>query len=177
MREQQTAAKTTAFCGMAAALSVAILMISGMIPVLTYTAPLAVSLILVPVKKTFGNRAAWMTFTAVSLLAVILGADKEAAFFYLFFGWYPLFREQMEKIPGRLLKAAAKMLLFSLLTAAMYSFLILILGMQELRDEHFWMDLLFYLLFVLVMMMFDTLLGRAGIFRRDRYRGKQQNRK
>lgn len=40
---------TMAFCGMAAALSVVILLTGGLIPVMTYVSPLAAGILLLPV--------------------------------------------------------------------------------------------------------------------------------
>lgn len=159
-KKKKITATEVAYCGMAAALSVTILLLSGAVPVLTYAAPLFVSAGLSVVDRKFGKRMAVLTYVSVSLLVLILGADKEAAFFYLFFGHYPLVKEYFDRIPVKAFRALAKVLLFALLTALMYYLLIRVMGLSEIASEKFWMDLLFYVLLTGVMMMYDGMLSR-----------------
>ena len=70
-----------AFCGMAAGLSMAVMLLGGVIPIATYAVPMLCGLLLLPILLEFGERAAWATFFAVSALALMLDFDKEAAFF------------------------------------------------------------------------------------------------
>ena len=51
-----------AFCGMAAGLSVAIMLLGGVIPAAAYAVPMLCGLVLLPVLLEFGRRAAWATF-------------------------------------------------------------------------------------------------------------------
>ena len=158
--KKKIGAREVAFCGMAAALSVVVLCLAAVIPVLTYTAPLFISGILVPVRKSFGRGPAFLTYITVSLLVIILGADKEAAFFYVFFGHWPLLKETFDRIRPKALSLSAKVLFFTALTALMYTLLIRILGLSGIASENRALDLIFYVLLVAVMMMYDRLLTR-----------------
>ena len=73
-----------------AALGTVLMLSSNLIPVLTYVAPMLASLTLIPILSEFGKKYAWMTWAVTALLALLLCADREAAFFYLFIGWYPI---------------------------------------------------------------------------------------
>ena len=90
-----------AFCGMAAGLSVAIMLLGGVIPAATYAVPMLCGLLLLPVLLEFGPKAAWTVYIAVSLLALMLGFDKEAAFFYIFIGYYPIVKWKIERVPAK----------------------------------------------------------------------------
>ena len=75
-----------AFCGLMVALSVVLMLTGGLIPIATYCAPMAAGLLLLPILLEYGKKASWTAYAAVSLISLLLGADKEAAFFYLFLG-------------------------------------------------------------------------------------------
>ena len=81
-----------AFCGLMVALSVALMLTGGLIPIATYCAPMASAILLRPILLEFGKKAAWTAYAAVSLITLMLGIDKEAAFFYLFLGYYPILK-------------------------------------------------------------------------------------
>ena len=83
MRQQNSAlAFRISLSALMAALGVVIMLISNLIPVLTYVAPLTASLTLIPVLVEFGRKYAWMTWCVTAALALLLCADREAAFFY-----------------------------------------------------------------------------------------------
>lgn len=151
-----------AYGSMAAALSVVILLSGGLIPVMTYVSPLLAGLILLPVLAEFGKRAAWTCYLASALLVVLLGVDKEAAFFYLFFGYYPIVKWQLDRIRRRGLCLLVKVLLFSLSAGLMYALLAYVLGMEALLKEFgemgAAMTAVFFALLVICMLVYDRLL-------------------
>ena len=65
-----------AFCGMAAGLSIVIMLLGGVIPVATYAVPMLCGLLLLPILIEFGQGAAWATFFAAAALALLLDFDK-----------------------------------------------------------------------------------------------------
>lgn len=158
--QKKIKAADVAYCGMAAALSVVILALSAIIPVLTYAAPLLVAALLVPLRKQFGRKMAVLTWITVSLLVFFLGADREAAFFYIFFGHYPLTKELLDRCKIKWLVFIGKILLFTALSVLMYWILIAVLGLSELASEKMWMDIVFLVMLVAVMMLYDRLLNR-----------------
>ena len=79
-----------AFCGILAALMTVIMLAGPLIPTMTYVAPAAAGVFLIPVVWEFGGKAGGLLYAAVALLAFFLAPDKEAALcFVLLFGWYP----------------------------------------------------------------------------------------
>ena len=153
---------TVAFCGMAAGLSVVIMLLGGVIPVATYAVPMLCGLLLLPILLEFGEAAAWATFAATAALALLLGFDKEAAFFYLFLGDYPLVKWKLDRLKPRAWRLAAKILLIAAAMGAMYALLWLLFPLsamtQEFRDMGTAMTGLFLIAMVGCMLLFDRLL-------------------
>ena len=87
-----------AFCGMMVALSVALMLTGGLIPIATYCAPLMCGVLLLPIFLEYGKKTALTAYAATSLIVLILGIDKEAAFFYIFLGYYPVIKWNLDKL-------------------------------------------------------------------------------
>lgn len=151
-----------AYCGLMVALSVTLLLCGGLIPIATYCAPMFCGVLLLPILLEYGKKAAWTAFAAVSLITLLLGTDKEAAFFYLFFGYYPLIKWEIEKIKRPKLRLPCKLLLFNASVVIMYVILGFLLNMRALVEEFTQMGTLLLLLFVLIfdlcMLLYDRLL-------------------
>lgn len=124
-----------AFCGMLVALSVALMLSGGLIPIATYCAPMFCALLLLPILMEYGKKAAWTAFASVSLISLILGIDKEAAFFYLFVGYYPLLKWEIERMKSKPMRILIKVLVFNLSITLMYIFLGSVLGMHAVVAE------------------------------------------
>lgn len=126
-------ARQIAFGGMMAALAVVIMSLGGLIPVATFVCPMLCMLLLAFVAKMCGNRIGWAWYGAVSILGLLLGPDKEAAAVFLFLGFYPIIKPQLDRMKLRIL---AKLALFNVLILAMYALLINLLGMAEITAEY-----------------------------------------
>ena len=165
-----------AFCGMAAGLSIVIMLLGGVIPVATYAVPMLCGLLLLPILMEFGRAAAWATFFATAALALLLDFDKEAAFFYLFIGYYPIVKWRLDRIKKKWLRFLAKLLLFTAAITAMYALLALLFPLaemiQEFRDMGLWMTVLFVLLYDVCMLLFDRALLVAVAVYANRVRPK-----
>ena len=99
---------------MIAGLGVVIMLLSAVMPSMTYALPMiAGGLLLVPAIE-FGGRTALTTYAATAILSLILPADKEAALFYiLLFGLYPIIKKYIERIPARWLEYVVKFVYFN----------------------------------------------------------------
>lgn len=152
-----------AFCGLVAALSVAVMLSGGLIPIATYCVPMICGVFLLPVLLEFGRKTAWTTFAAVALISLLLGIDKEAAFFYLFLGYYPIVKWSIERIKSKPLRVGIKLLVFNGSLLIMYALLGFLLNMDALIDEFTQMSALMLILFVLMlnvcMFLYDRLLS------------------
>ena len=101
-----------AYCGMAAALSVALMLLGAVIPVLMFIAPAVASFLIATVCMECGKTRAWTAYGAVSVLALLFVPDKEEALTFVFLlGYYPLVKPRFEHIHPALLRGAAKLAL------------------------------------------------------------------
>ena len=155
-------AMTVAFCGMAAALSVVIMMTGGVIPIATYAVPMLCGTLLLPILIEFGKSAAWATFFSVALLSLILGFDKEAAFFYLFIGYYPIVKWPLDRVKPKGKRILCKALLFTCAIGVMYALMYLLFPMEAMTQEFKEMGIALTVGFVIVyagcMFLYDFLL-------------------
>lgn len=120
-----------ALCGVLCALAAALLTLGGVIPIATFCAPVLAMAALLPVLEEAGPRAAGTAWIAVSLLALALDPDREAALVYLCFGWYPILRPKLAQLPSRLLRAAARIAVCTAVCLLLYGVVLRILGLPE----------------------------------------------
>ena len=159
-----------AFCGMMTALSVVLMLLGGLVPVMLYISPLLAGLLLLVVLIEYGKQAAWLTWLATALCVLMVGADKEAAFFYVFIGYYPIIKWTIDRrIANKWLRLLAKMLLFTVMTGLMYLLLALLFPALMVIEEFggVWMTVLFVLLMNFSLLMYDrALLPMAVLYDR-----------
>ena len=106
-------AKLTELCGMMTALSVVLMSISTIIPVLMYVLPITTGVIVIIVADIGSKKWALGVYFATSFLSLLLLTDKEASLTYaLFFGYYPLIRDLIQRLP-RFVSLVIKFLLFN----------------------------------------------------------------
>ena len=166
--KHRESAYAIALCALLAALGVAVMLAAGLIPILTYCSPLIASLFLIPILREYGKGRAWLTWAATALLSGILCADKEAAFFYIFLGFYPILKTFFDRT-GRFRGFAAKLLFFAVSLLAMYSLILFVLGLDiEVEGKTFM--LVFYIFLVAVMLIFDVVLQRMTLLYEKRIR-------
>ena len=112
--------REVALCGMLCALAVVTLSCGGLIPMATYCAPLLAMAVLLPVLEEYGPRLAIPAWAAVSILALLLVADRETALVYVFFGWYPVLRPRIARISSPAVRFAVKLVLGNALILTLY---------------------------------------------------------
>ena len=165
-----------AFCGMAAGLSLVIMLMGGLIPIATYAVPMLCGLLLLPILLEFGKTAAWTTFFVVAALALMLDFDREAAFFYLFIGYYPIVKWQFDKIKSKGLRLLVKALLFAVSMGVMYALLYLFFPalavLQDFEEMGMILSILFLLAYVFCMLLYDHLLVGCVMIYANRIRPK-----
>ena len=151
-----------AFCGLLVALSVALMLTGGLIPIATYCAPMASAILLLPILLELGKKAAWTAYAAVSLITLMLGIDKEAAFFYLFLGYYPILKWEIDRIKSKHLRLPCKLLVFNAAIALMYVTLGLLMNMTAIIEEFTQMGAVLLTAFIVMLnaclLLYDRLL-------------------
>lgn len=161
-------AGSMALGGVLAALAVVIMGLGGMIPVATYVCPVAVMLVEQAVLKLCGRKIAWAWYGAVAILSLLMCPDKEAAFVFLFLGYYPILKPRMDhsRLPW-----LHKGLFFNLSILILYWLLLHLMGMDALQAEFREMSTVLILVLLLLgnltFFMLDGILSR-GIRRRRR---------
>lgn len=163
-----------AFCSLMAALGAALMMTGGMIPVMTYCSPLLAGVLLIPVLREFGSKWAWLVWIVTAVLSMILSADKEAAFFYLFLGCYPIVKQYLDRVRPAALSLLLKLLYFAGALGLMYGLICFVfrldIGMDELEELGRLAAAAFYLLMVLTMLIYDAALRNLAILYEYRLR-------
>ena len=116
-----------AYCGMAAALCVALMLLGAVIPIAMFIAPALAGFLIATVCVECGRTMALTAYAAVSLLALLFVPDKEVALIFVFLlGYYPLAKPRFDRIRPAVLRCVCKLLLCNAAVLAMY-------GLQELR--------------------------------------------
>ena len=118
-----------AYCGMAAALSVALMLLGAVVPVLMFIAPAVASLLIATVCVECGRTMALTAYGAVSLLSLLFVPDKEVALVFVFLlGYYPLVKPRFER-------AVCKLLLCNGAVLAMYGLVLLLVPAGSISQE------------------------------------------
>ncbi len=106
--------KNTAVCGLMTALSVVLMMLTTLVPVFMYVLPIVTGLLVLFVADVSNKKWGAGVYFSTALLSLLLITDKEAALTYaLFFGYYPLIKDIIEKLP-KLISWILKFVIFNL---------------------------------------------------------------
>ena len=96
------------------ALSVVLMMLTTLIPVFMYVIPIITGLLVLFVADVTDKKWGTGVYFSTAFLSLLLITDKEAALTYaLFFGYYPLIKDLLEKLP-RFISWILKLLIFNL---------------------------------------------------------------
>ena len=166
MKEAKKSFKV-AFCGVMSALGVALLSLAGLIPILTYAAPMYVGLLIIPSMIEGGNAGAWCVWFVTGVLSALISPDKEATAFYLFVGYYPIVKSAFDKIKLKPVRIAVKLAFFTASIVVMYLLLIYLLRLEsvieEFREASMIINISGIVIMIAVMMVFDLLIDRMRI--------------
>jgi len=165
----------TALGGIIAAVSVVLMFLTGIVPTLTYAVPAAAGLLLLIMVIEIDKKWAFVVYISVSILSVLLIADKEAAVMYVaFFGYYPIIKQPVEKHLNKYLCWICKMLIFNASIIVSYLMLIYVFNFNtdEFGDFTKITLALTYIAFNVVFVIYDVALTRlitAYVFRWQRH--------
>lgn len=160
-----------ALSGMLAALAVVILLLGGAIGIGTFAAPVLAMAVLLPVLEEWGVKAAGCAYGAAAILALLLVPDQELALVYAGFGWYPLLRPQIARIPSRFLRLAARLAVCNAVILALYGLLLRLLGLTaDLAGASRVMNAVLLVLGNAVFLLLDVVLARLTALWRQKLR-------
>ncbi len=134
MKRQST---KVALCGIISSVSVVLMFMTGLVPFLTYTLPAVSGALLAIIVIEINKKWATGAYIAISLLSLLIVADKEAAMFFVaFFGYYPIIKEVIENKLPKILEWVVKLLLFNVAAVAAYAVIIYVFGIpfDELEE-------------------------------------------
>lgn len=164
----------SALGGVLAALSVSIMLLTYLSPFMVYAAPAFAGLFVIIIYHEAGLGWAVGEYVSVSLLSLILIADKEAAVFYIcLFGFYPVVSEVLDNtIRLKSVRWCLKILLVncSILVSFLLCFFVFGVDYKELFANGTVFVFLFLLLMNGVLLVYDFLARRL----RDLYLKKLQ---
>ncbi len=113
--------------GLLTAFAVAVMLVSNLMPSGMYTFPAVSGIIVYVLSFAAGRPYSWASFAVVSIISFLFCADKEAPLcFVLFFGYYPLLKELIEKIRFRPAEYIVKLLVFNAAGAGIWLLLVFV---------------------------------------------------
>ena len=166
-----------AFCGMAAGLSMAVMLLGGVIPIATFCCPALAGLALIPLVFDCGKTYALSAYAAIAVLSLMLCPDKEAAMLFAFLGYYPVLKWPMDlRIRNPWLRRLAKLLLWNLALGTMYALIFYVFRLDQVlkdyQDMSRAMAVAMLLLGNLTLALYDIVLLRFSILYINRLRPK-----
>ena len=159
-----------ALSGVLCALAVVLLTLGGVVPLATFCAPLLAMAVLLPVLEEYGSRYAAAAWLAVSLLALAVDPDREAALVYLCFGWYPLLRPRVAGLRSRAVRTAVKLAVCTAVCLVLYGVIWRVLGLPRDPDASGVFGAVLLVLANVVFLLADRALERLTVLWRVRLR-------
>ena len=136
MKKNQRKSWAMAYCGIVAALCVALMLLGAVSPIAMFIAPAVAGFLIATVCVECGLQMALTAYAAVSLLALLFVPDKEVALiFTVLLGYYPLVKPKLERIRPALMRGVCKLLLCNGAVLAMYGLIYLLVPMGSISQE------------------------------------------
>ena len=152
----------SALGGIIAALSVSVMLLTYISPFMVYAAPAFAGVFLLIIHEEAGYGWAFGTWAAVSILSMILIADKEAALYYiLIFGLYPLIENLLRtKVRFTVLRVLLKLLVFnaSFAVTIVLAAFVFHIDYSEFTQKTGWIAVIFVVLMNVFFFIYDFLL-------------------
>lgn len=122
--------------GVFSALCLVLMFLSSVIPFSSFALPMLAGAMLMVVVIENGAKTAFLVYISVSLLSAFIVPDVDTKLmFILFFGYYPVFRPSLEKIPGKLLSMLAKLLLLNAAMIPAYYLSLMLTGLEDAASD------------------------------------------
>ena len=107
--------------GVISALSIVLMFMTGVVATLTYAIPAICGALLILIVIEISPKFATSVYIAVSILSLLVVADKEAAVMYaMFFGYYPILKGFIEKKLNGVSEWIVKYVVFNIAVISAY---------------------------------------------------------
>lgn len=163
MNKRKQISFKVALGGVAAALSVLLMIAAGLTSTLIYAIPMFTGALLMVLVIELGSGFATAVYVAVSVVSLLILGNKEAAVMYVvFFGYYPILKGLLEKYFKPVLCWIIKYIIFNIAMVASYFIVtkIFMISMEDVEAFGKWALLLLLLAGNVVFAMYDVLLTR-----------------
>lgn len=107
--------------GVCSALALVIMMLSSVIPVLTYALPAAAGTLMAVIVIEINKKWAAVSYGVIAVLSLLIVPSKEAALLFTgFLGYYPIIKSCFEKMKNKAVGFLLKLLTFNAAIVAYY---------------------------------------------------------
>ena len=138
----KTAARRMATCAMMAAVSVVLMLLGGILELGMYAAPLLAGLCFIPVGQKYGRKYHMVLYVAIGILCFLFVPNiEENLMFAGLFGWYPIVRPVLQKLP-KFLKLIVKLAVFNVVVVAIEWLVMTVLAPETVGGVLLWVLLL-----------------------------------
>ncbi|MBR2283490.1 MAG: hypothetical protein IJ874_03600 [Ruminococcus sp.] len=146
--------------GIVSALCLVTMFLAGILPALYLLLPMIAGVLLMVIASEVSTQWAALTYTAVSLLSLIITADKEAALvFIMLFGHYPILRFYIQRISIKWLRFTVKLIVFNVCAIAYFFVTVYLFGLvgmlEEINDIGQYGSIIMLLVCDLIFLMYD----------------------
>lgn len=154
----KTAARRMATCAMMAAVSVVLMLLGGILELGMYAAPLLAGLCFIPIGQKYGRKYHMVLYAATGILCFLFVPNiEENLMFAGLFGWYPIVRPVLQKLP-KFLKRIVKLAVFNVVVVAIEWLVMTVLAPETVGGVLLWV-----LLFLgnITFLAYDCLIPRV----------------
>ena len=151
--------RRVAVCAMLSALGVVMLYLGSMIEIVDISMAVIASLLCVFAVIEYGGAYPWLVFAVTSVISMLMLPNKTpAAMYVVFFGFYPILKEKLERKP-KVISWIFKELIFNAALALMIVLVLFVFTMGEVKVETYLVVLL-AVLAELMFVLYDIALTR-----------------
>ena len=151
--------RNLAYCGVFAALSVAIMFLGGVFSFLSYSISGICGSFLVIIIVEMGKARAFFIYIVVSVLSLMFVSEKSIVFSYIFIlGYYPILKVYIEKLNGHVYRYILKICLFLVALGFYVGLSIVFFEVRFFEEYGGWILLLGGFVFLVVALIYDFFL-------------------
>lgn len=149
---------------MMAALCVVLMVLGAVLELGMYACPLLAGLCFIPIGQKYGRKYHLILFVATALLSFFLVPNiEENLIFAGIFGWYPILRPVLQKLPG-VLRWLVKLAVFNGVVVAIEWLVMTVLAPEAMADVMLWVLLALgnvtFIAYDFLIPRLDALMGR-----------------
>ena len=168
--------------GIVAALCLIAMFLAGILPAFYLILPMIAGVLMMIIAAEVSTKWALLTYIAVSLLSLLITADKEAALiFIMLFGHYPILRFYLQKMNFGILRFAVKLIIFNICVLSFFYMTVYIFGIKEMLEqfEEFgkYSGVIMLAMSNVIFLLYDYNLGMVYIIYREHFMPKFRRKK